>query len=221
MRTSKKYDVRLNEILDAAELLFVEKGYEKATINDILGKVGIGKGTFYYYFKSKEEVMDGVIRRMINFAVSAATEIAKSPSLLAHEKFKQIIRAVNLSENPSGKVIHELHSPSNAQMHQKSISQSILAIAPILGGVVKQGIREGIYHVEYPEETMEFLLAANQFIFDHGIMKWKPEELTTRYMAFICMTQRALGAFEGSFDFLLESFQNMEKEGAAIEHEAV
>ena len=61
MRISKEYDERKNEILDTAERLFHTKGYEKTTINDILKEVNIAKGTFYYYFKSKEEVMDALI----------------------------------------------------------------------------------------------------------------------------------------------------------------
>jgi AcrR family transcriptional regulator len=46
MRVSKKHDVRLNEILDAAEALFARKGYDQTTVNDILDRVEIGKGTF-------------------------------------------------------------------------------------------------------------------------------------------------------------------------------
>ena len=53
-RIVKEADERRNEILDAAETLFTEKGYSKTTIIDILNQVGIAKGTFYYYFKSKE-----------------------------------------------------------------------------------------------------------------------------------------------------------------------
>ena len=52
-RIIKEADERRNEILDAAETLITEKGYSKTTIIDILNQVGIAKGTFYYYFKSK------------------------------------------------------------------------------------------------------------------------------------------------------------------------
>lgn len=216
MGISKKHDVRHGEILDAAEELFIQKGYEKATVNDILEKVEIGKGTFYYYFKSKEEVMNGVISRMIDFVVNTTTAITDDPALNAHEKLKQIIQAVNISENPNADMIRELHTNSNAQMHQNSIIQTIQAVAPIMGAVVKQGVDEGIYHVEYPGETMEFLLVANQFIFDDGIIQWQPGELTTRAIAFARMTERALGAPPLSFDFLLESIQTREDGGASI-----
>ncbi|MDR1296990.1 MAG: TetR/AcrR family transcriptional regulator [Deltaproteobacteria bacterium] len=61
MRVTKKHDARLGEILDAAETLFIQKGYDAAAANDILGKVEIGKGAFYHYFKSKEDAMASVI----------------------------------------------------------------------------------------------------------------------------------------------------------------
>jgi AcrR family transcriptional regulator len=65
MRVSKKHDVRLHEILDAAQSLFAQKGYEETTVNDILDRVGIGKGTFYHYFQSKEDALAGVISRVV------------------------------------------------------------------------------------------------------------------------------------------------------------
>jgi len=203
MRTSKKRDVRLNEILDAAELLFIAKGYEQTTVNDILAKVGIGKGTFYHYFKSKEEVMDAVIDRVVESLKAAAIAIADDTKLNAQQKVVQIILSLNISESSNGKMIEELHQPSNALMHQKSIVETILAISPILTDVVRQGIAEGLYSTPYPRESIEFLIAANQFIFDNGIFHWTPEEILEKGRAFAHIIELVLGAAEGSFDFIL------------------
>jgi len=217
MRISKKHDVRQNEILDAAETLFIQKGYEKATINDILDKAEIGKGTFYHYFKSKEDVMDAVIGRMVERVVNTAEVIADDTKLSVHEKIRSIILSLNISESPNGPMIEELHQPSNAKMHQKSIVETIRAIAPILSGVVEQGIHEGVYNTPYPLETIEFLLAANQFIFDEGIFQWKPEEMTARVIAFAHIMELVLGTAGGSFDFILESLMPKSKSGNADE----
>lgn len=207
MRVTKKHDVRLNEILDAAEFLFASNGYEKTTVNDIIEKVAIGKGTFYHYFKSKEDVMNAVIHRMIDLIVSQTTAIADNPSLSAHEKMKQILAALNLTEYPGREMIEVLHAHSNAQMHQKSIIETIQAVVPIMASVINQGISEGIYHTEYPRETIEILLVANQFLFDESLVKWPPEQLMTRAIAFVSITEQVLGAEKGSFSFLLQAFQ--------------
>jgi AcrR family transcriptional regulator len=203
MRTAKNHDVRLNEILDVAEVLFQEKGYESTTVNDILGRVGIGKGTFYYYFKSKEEVMDGVIARMVDSIVKRANMIADDPARAVNEKMRDAILSMNVTEGIGKEVIAELHKPANAQMHQTSITKTIQAVAPILARIAEQGIREGVYETPYPLETIELLLAADQIVFDSGIFEWSREELTTRALAFVRMMELSLGAAKGSFDFLL------------------
>ncbi|MCL2318498.1 MAG: TetR/AcrR family transcriptional regulator, partial [Treponema sp.] len=74
MRIVKEPEIRKNEILDAAEKLFGHKGYGSATINDILGMVNIAKGTFYYYFKSKEDVLDALVERRIRIGLEKAEE---------------------------------------------------------------------------------------------------------------------------------------------------
>ncbi|WP_312609309.1 TetR/AcrR family transcriptional regulator, partial [Mammaliicoccus sciuri] len=76
MRTVKHPEERKNDILNAAEALFSTKGYQKTTIIDILKAVGIAKGTFYYYFASKEEVMDAIIDRIIKEDIIVAKRIA-------------------------------------------------------------------------------------------------------------------------------------------------
>ena len=61
MRVVKEHDERKQEIIDTANRLFSKKGYSQCSINDILNEIGIAKGTFYHYFRSKEDVLDAVI----------------------------------------------------------------------------------------------------------------------------------------------------------------
>ena len=63
-RITKEYYERKNEILDAAQELFLTQGYEKTSVDNIIKKVGVAKGTFYYYFKSKEDLLDKLVKRM-------------------------------------------------------------------------------------------------------------------------------------------------------------
>lgn len=61
MRVVKEAAIRRNEILDAAERLFVAKGFDGTSTGDILAEVGIACGTLYYHFKSKEDILDAMI----------------------------------------------------------------------------------------------------------------------------------------------------------------
>jgi len=199
MRIAKKHDVRLQEILDYSSLLFDTKGYEETTVNDILDKVGIGKGTLYHYFASKEEIMNAIIARVVEQIAAAARAIADDETMGAHEKLLRMIGALNVSDSQAG-LVDELHKPANALMHEASIRQTVLTVAPIMARVVEQGNSEGIYHAEYPLESTELLLLGSTFLFDTGVFRWSREELYSRMKAFGGIIEKVLGAPRGSFD---------------------
>ncbi len=204
MRISKSPEDRKKEIVDVAEELFTTKGYSQTTINDILRKIGIAKGTFYYYFKSKEDVMDAIVERFIEIGVKAAEKIAADPNLKAPEKILQIIMAQNPDESGKDRMIEELHQVNNAEMHQKSLVETIVRLTPILTKVIEQGIREGTFKTPYPKETVEVLLVSSSFLFDEGIFQWEPAELMQKAIAFTYILETTLGAEKGSFSYLLK-----------------
>lgn len=206
VRISKDPEERRTEIIDAAELLFTTKGYSNTTINDILRIVGIAKGTFYYYFQSKEEVMDAIVMRFIKQGVEAAQEIASDPTLAAPEKIFRIIMAQKPDTDRKEQMIEQLHQVNNAEMHQRSLVETILQLTPILTEVIKQGIEEGSFDTPYPQESIEFLLASSQFLFDEGIFNWEPQELLQKAIAFTHIIEKTLGAEPGSFSYMLAMF---------------
>ncbi|PTC14974.1 TetR/AcrR family transcriptional regulator [Bacillus wiedmannii] len=205
MRTVKEYEERRKEILETAERLFLTKGYTKTTVNDILKEIGIAKGTFYHYFKSKEEVMDEIIMRIIKEDVTKAKRIVSNPDIPVLDKlFKVLMEQSPKSGDVKEKMIEQFHQPNNAEMHQKSLVQSIIHLSPVLTEVLEQGIEEGIFSTPYPQEIIELLLSSAQVIFDDGLFQWKPEEMMRRAKAYIKMMEVSVGAKEGSFDYMIE-----------------
>ncbi|MFU2031129.1 TetR family transcriptional regulator [Bacillus wiedmannii] len=205
MRIVKEYEERRKEILDTAERLFITKGYTKTTVNDILKEIGIAKGTFYHYFKSKEEVMDEIIMRIIKDDVAKAKVIVSNPNIPVLEKlFRVLMEQSPKSGDVKDKMIEQFHQPNNAEMHQKSIVQSIIHLSPVLAEILEQGIDEGVFSTPYPQETIELLLSSAQVIFDEGLFQWEPEEMMRRAKAYIKMMEASVGAKEGSFNYMLE-----------------
>jgi AcrR family transcriptional regulator len=201
----------VEKILDIAGALFTEKGYEQTTMQDIVDKLGMSKGAIFHHFKSKEDVMDGVIQRMIDGIVEQTNAIAETPALAVSEKMRSAILSMNVSGGVGGEVISELHKPTNSQMHQTTITKTIQAVVPILAKIAEQGVSEGIYNTPYPRETLELLFAANQVIFDSGIFRWNREELAARAYCFVHTMELSLGAAKGSFDFLLENLNTSQR----------
>ncbi|AVA24768.1 TetR/AcrR family transcriptional regulator [Rhizobium sp. LEGMi198b] len=72
---------RPGEILDAAFEEFVERGYVATRVEDIASRVGVTKGTIYFYFETKERLFEEVIRRIsVSFVdVSAKAKTLSGP----------------------------------------------------------------------------------------------------------------------------------------------
>mgnify|MGYP003564327184 CR=1 FL=1 len=186
MKLAKKSDERRNQILDVAQELFLSKGFHKTTINDILKIVDIAKGTFYYYYESKMDVLE----------------------LTALEKFAYIISNPHNHSEEKEKILEELHKIDNAEMHQRSLVESVLKITPIVTRIVEQGIEEKIFTTPYPQETVEILIISFQILFDDGLFTWSYEERISKLKAMARTFDLLLGAKEGSFNFIYKGEQD-------------
>lgn len=202
-RTLKDPDVRRHEILAVAGELFHMQGYKNTTVDAIIRKAGIAKGTFYYYFRSKEDVLVALVHDLVLQLVETARALAADPSIGALEKTRLLLRGqVQAIQAANREVMDSLHLPGNRELHERSNVETILAFGPILAGVVEQGNREGVFHVEHPLQTVQFLLAGSQFLFDAGLFVWTPEEQVAHASAMQAVIERALWAPTGSFRFL-------------------
>lgn len=201
MRIVKKHDVRLNEIIDASEELFFSKGYDNTTINDILDKVEIGKGTFYHYFKSKEEVLDAILMRYMKVKVEAIENVANTEGMNAAEKIATMLFAQQPKNQQEIDTINKMRVNGNALLHQKAIQITIALFTPIFAKVIEQGVDEKIFTNPYAKETTEILLMA-QFIFNDGVFNWTFEERIRKGEAFIYAMEAILGVEKGTFSYI-------------------
>jgi AcrR family transcriptional regulator len=198
MRTIKEPKIRKSEILDVAERLFAVKGYEASTVNDILEAVQIAKGTFYYHFKSKEDVLDGIVKRQIDAGLEQAKAIAVDPRLGVEEKLLSVIIAQKLQKPASEEILPVIHEPANALLHQKILCEYVKRLSSILTDIIREGIAKNIFNTPYPQEITEILLTAGMVIFDAAYFHWTREEQTRRIAAFIYAIERLTGARPGS-----------------------
>ena len=199
MRITKEHDERRNEILDTAERLFHTKGYGKCTVNDILEEVAIAKGTFYYYFKSKEEVLDAVVLRYTDIIISRAEEILKKDDIAPEEKLISEFMSMRINNQIDSDVIDEMHKAENALLHQKVLTRIVTAMATILAKVVEEGTAKKIWSCRYPLQYMQIFLAAALTLTDEGIFESDADSQTKIMAALISMLEKMLNVPGGFF----------------------
>lgn len=197
MRVVKEAAERRNEILDAAEELFVTRGYDKTSTGDILDKVGIARGTLYYHFKSKEEILNAMIERINASLIARAGVIASDSSMPVLDRIVMSIAALNVESDIGHEIIGEVHKPQNALMHQKMQENLVSGIVPVLAELVREGSKQGLFSVKYPSETVEMLIVYSCKVFDEDC-PGDDTDKEKRIKAFLYNMEKLLGAKEGS-----------------------
>ncbi|PMQ01349.1 MAG: TetR family transcriptional regulator [Dictyoglomus sp. NZ13-RE01] len=94
MRISKEPDIRKKELIETALKLFLDKGYEKTSIRDILREVKGSPGMFYYYFSSKEEIFESAIQYYVENYIQKLSKIFQDENLSLSEKYNNIVNEV-------------------------------------------------------------------------------------------------------------------------------
>ncbi|RCX18555.1 TetR family transcriptional regulator [Fontibacillus phaseoli] len=208
MRVKKEAEERRNEILDAADELFGQKGFDGTSTNDLLEKVGIARGTLYHHFKSKEDIMDALIERYNSSILGAAQEIAADKSIPVIERVIRAVMALNISSGGSSseEIMEHIHKPQNALMHQKIQKSIINGVTPILTGIIREGIEQGMFSTPFPYECMEMVVIYANTVFDEDMVPMTEEERASRVLAFICNVERLLGAESGSLMDVMKMF---------------
>ena len=208
MRIVKDAEERKKEILDVAEKLFAEKGFDYTSTNDILNEIGIARGTLYYHFKSKEDILDAVIDRIIKQLIDNANTIAKDKSIPILQRLTRTIMSLNVESDIGYEVMKQVHRPQNALMHQKMQKRLLLDVNKIVTKLIEECISEGICETDYPKEVVEMVMLYSNTVFDNMI-EYTKEEKEKKILAFIYNIERMLNMENGSLkSVILPIFKN-------------
>lgn len=190
----KKGEKRKQELLKIAYQMFIQKGYEETSIDEIIAQAHIAKGTYYYYFPSKEATLEEVINMMICEEVQKAKEILKMP-IPVPQKLVGVITSLRPEQNESN-IANALNQKENIIMHEKISSRIVDEAVPLLTEVVSEDIAQNIFACNHIEERVRMILIISQHLFDSGNYTEGNIEV------FIDMVEKSLGAKTGTLGFI-------------------
>ncbi len=190
----RKGEKRKQELLEIAYRLFITKGYENTSVDEIIAEAGIAKGTYYYYFESKEQTLEEVIGMMIDKEIEAAGSIL-DVSVPVPQKIVGIIASIRPAPEEHS-IEGALMQPENIIMHQKIKNRIVEKVVPLLTKVVEEGISQGIFSCDNIPERVRMMLVLSNEIFDESDFTDKTIDV------FIDITEKLLGAKENSMDFI-------------------
>lgn len=199
MKTDKK-----EIILDAAERLMMKTSQNDISVSLIAKEAGIGKGSIYYYFKSKEEIMYAVIERGYRKALHEYFSCIDS-QLPAIEKIKMLFFCTIKKEFNDNRenLFRKLHVNEDVILHNYVKHIALAEMSPVLEKLLLQGIEEGSIYTDTPKESAEMIVAVLSFILDGTIFV---NDIATynKLKVFANVLNTCLSAEKGSFDFLFD-----------------
>ncbi len=214
------YAARRNEILDVARRLVYTKGYEAMSIQDILDALKISKGAFYHYFDSKQDLLEALIDRMGEEAQAQILPLMDDPSLTALEKlrgyFSSALQWKAAQKDYMLALLRVWYSDENAIIRQKVLGKMLKWVAPSFSRVVQQGIEEGVFSTDFPDQATDIIIHMITALgdkfgevilgYESGKSTFSADErfaiMQNAIAAYTVAIERVLGAKSGSIELM-------------------
>lgn len=202
MPDMKKYDM----ILDALQQLLEEKKMQNISVSEIAQKAGIGKGSIYYYFPSKDAILDALIQRSYEKPLLTAKNLAAQTDVPPFARMAMLFQAC---QNSSTAFVKENNNSSNdasaqelAFLHHKYLSHVISELKPDLTEIIKQGIESGEIHFDYPAALAEIVLIVLAVKLDNSLLPSTPEEAEDTLKGLISLLEKGTEVAPGTLNYL-------------------
>ena len=203
MPDAKKYD----KILDALSELLSDQNIQNISVSDIARKAGIGKGSIYYYFPSKEAILDALIQRSYKKPLQTAKNLANQTEISPFTRMAMIFQACH---NSSAAFLNQDNSAKNAitsaqdmaYLHQKYLNYLVSELKPVLTEIIKQGIELGEINFEYPSALAEIVLIILAVKFDTAFLSTTANASEETLKGLISLLEKGTGIPHGSLNYL-------------------
>lgn len=186
MARNKHPEETVSLILDVSYRLFMEKGYERTSIQDIIDNLGgLSKGAIYHHFKSKEDILVAVTDRMTSQSNNILANIRDQKDLNGQEKLKKIFKdsIMRPVQDEIFTVAPDLHD--NPRLLFSILRETMDEAAPnYILPIIMQGIGDGSIQTEHPKALAELIMLTANIWMNPMIFDNTPEEAYEKFMIF-------------------------------------
>ena len=192
-RISKTKDERRDEIVETARHLFVEKGFHATKISDIVREIGVSQGVFYYYFPSKDAVIDALTESYFQTLEARGRSILFQSDLSPLEKLEKLADLqleVNMREVP------RLHTIKGVDIHEKLLRGLVMRFAPLMSEAIAPATK-----AEPQAVLVEIFLTTGTMLLDPGLFPFAPADRNARIDALIALMEDSLRFNKGDLVF--------------------
>lgn len=196
---------KYNQILDALQKILLRKNIQSVSVSEIALEAGIGKGSVYYYFPSKDAIYEALIERNYEKPLETARNLADQTGISPFTRMAMLFQACR---NSSAEFLQEESSSDlssvqeKAYIHQKYLTHLIQALKPQLARIIRQGIEGGEIHFEQPDALAEIVLIVLSVKLENTLVPSSREEIESTIGGLVKLLEQGTGNPAGSLNFL-------------------
>lgn len=199
--------LKYNQILDALQTLLENKNMQSISVSEIAQTAGIGKGSIYYYFPSKEAILEALIMRNYEKPLETAKNLAKQTNISPFTRMAMIFQACRTSSSEflrhgQDASVSAISTQEKSYLHQKYLSHLISELKPTLTVIITQGIETGEIHFDYPSALAEIVLIILSIKLDNTLIPSSTEEIEETILGLISLLEKGTENPPGSLNFL-------------------
>lgn len=181
MGRNKYPEETVRKILDTAERLFMEKGYDRASLQDIITETGLSKGAIYHHFTSKEDIFYSVCDRIGRRNAQVLSGVRDDPGLNGLNKLRVMFK-VSLQPERQAKMFCMMpYLLDNAKFLATEMRSIFTEVVPLfVEPIIRQGMADGSIPTQYPRELAEAMLLLSDIWINPIVRPTTPEEIRAR-----------------------------------------
>nr|WP_037283398.1 TetR/AcrR family transcriptional regulator [Saccharibacillus sacchari] len=183
----------IEHILNVSATLFSKKGFEKTSIQDIITELGLSKGAVYHHFKSKDDILEAVMRKRFDYATRRMQElIANTQAANSKDRLIRILEQMvaDLEIHTMDQILAA--QIKNPQFVVAGIKESVQKDARTIAQIMIEGKADGSITTDYPLECAEvFMLLANIWV--NPILFERTRSETLSRLTFLQQMMKGMG----------------------------
>lgn len=186
MARNKHPEETINKIINVSLKLFMEKGYENTSIQDIIDNLGgLTKGAIYHHFKSKEEIFMAVANKIHEETTDFILNIVKDKTLSGFEKLQKMFYYSLESSSQEKMASLSVNLLMNPQFLSIQLQSTINDIVPLyIQPIIEEAISDGSIKTDYPKELSEVIMILSNIWLNPMIFKVSPNDMVNKCMFF-------------------------------------
>ena len=181
MARNKYPEETVRKILDTAERLFIEMGYDRASLQEIIDETGLSKGAIYHHFASKEDIFYSVCDRIGQRNGEVLSQVRDDPSLNGLEKLRAMFKASLQPERQAKMFCMMPYLMDNAKFLATELRSIFTEVVPcFVEPIIRQGMADGSIRTEHPKELAEAMIILADGWINPIVQPTTPEEIRAR-----------------------------------------